>query len=234
MTPLAISAYNPDVSPTIVQLLCTLEPKAMEKECKFHGQPIPLIIAAASPLPPKLSAGYNDAKMRRWEKVKLMILSKAWYDEQNEILLKAVDSSETPDKKSPLLTASPPPEPTLQQVQYACEEAIQRNEWELVREFLKHYHTGYTASKVGVELVVKGDEFQPIQTALGERDKKVNTTNERKLNAQEKAQAREEWLHNNMGLAMYPINAVLDLVSAVIPTSMNQDDADSGIVSPMS
>jgi len=224
MTSLAVSAYNPDVSVTIVQLLCALEPNAIEKECKFHGRQIPLIIAAASPLPPKPSAGYSDAKNRRWKKVKLMVLSKAaWHDGQGEMLTK------TP------LTAAPPPEPSLQQVQYACGEAIQRNEWELVREFLKHYHSGETASNVGVELMMKGEfsVFDPIHAAMLDHDIKVNAAAGRRQSAKEKSQARDEWLHNNMGLVKYPLDAVLDLVSAVMPTS-KYDAAAGRIVLRMS
>lgn len=241
MTPLAIAAYNPDVKAKIVQLLCTLEPRAMDKECTFFGgmRVIPLIVAAASPLPPKpkqpagfdpnQSTGYDNANNHRWEKVKLLTLPETWYDGQREKLSKTVDSKEITQMESQLAVASPL-EPTFQQIEKACDEAIRRNEWELAREFLKrYYHYPSTETAKG-----ESSMLEPIQTALAEHDQEANAALERRQKAQDKADAREEWLHNNMGMVMYPIHAAMDLVSAVIPASKKHDNSSSGIVPPMS
>ncbi|KAL7528760.1 hypothetical protein ACHAXR_002618, partial [Thalassiosira sp. AJA248-18] len=234
LSPLAIASYNPDISVSIVQILCALEPQAMEKECifskaAFRGvQTVPIIIAAASPLPPDSSISYNDAKNLRWEKVKLLTLPKVWYDEQRENLLKSVDDAgETNNTCKRPLAASPPPEPTLQHIQHACRESMRRNEWELVREFLKHYYPDTNLVETSISIL------KPIKAALTQHDEKIRAAMQRQQTAQEKSRAREEWLHKNMGLIMYPINAVLDLVSAVIPSSRKKHD-EWGIVSPMS
>ena len=221
LTPLAVAAYNTDVPAHIVQHLCALEPKAMDKECTFCGavqvQTIPLIIAAASPLPPynefnkEQSPEYNNAKALRWEKVKLLTLSKDWYSEEGKILQTVVTSWDT------ALPTSPPPEPTVQQIRNACEESMRRNEWELVRELLKHHYQG------------EMETFEPITSALAQHDKKIQSQQQKR----EKARARDQWLHKNMGLVMYPVDAFLDLVFACVPTKEDGDEA-SGIVAPMS
>lgn len=218
LTPLAIAAYNPDVPPNVVQLLCTLEPSSLEKECMFFGAvpTIPLIIAAASPLPPRSSSRYETAKSVRWEKVNLLILSK-WYTEQNEALSKA--SGDMGD-----LAASPPPAPTLNQMGHACEEAMRRKEWELVREILKRHSPGDEAEA--------GDGIEKIQAALAQHDEQSKTTRQRQRKAREKAEAREEWMHKYAGFAMYTVDAVRDLVSAVMPKKQNENDG--ALVKPMS
>ena len=217
LTPLGIAAYNPDAPSNIVQLLCTLEPEAMNKDCTYHMHTIPLIIAASSPIPPKSSDRYEHAKNERWNKVKLLTLSKIWYVEQKEVLLKTGDKDSA--KTNPL-HVQPAPEPTIQQIQYACEEAMKRNEWELVREFMKQYCSGEDANM--------NKECTNIQTTLAKHDEKMNAIKQRR----EKSHARDQWLHKNMGLVMYPIDAVMDLVSVVMPTS--NSSGEIGIVSRMS
>ena len=111
-------------------MLYLLQPRAMDTECSFFGPgrlgTLPLIIAAALPLPPKQASEYDNAKKRRWEKVKLLTLSATWCDERHEALRKAGEADGA-KKRRP--TAATPPEPTLQQVQAACKEAIRRGEW---------------------------------------------------------------------------------------------------------
>jgi len=208
LTPLSIAAYNPDVPTGIVQLLCTIEPEAMEKECTLKGaQTIPLIIAAASPIPPKSSAKYESAKKQRWKKVQLLTIPKSWYYEQQK-----------QKQHSMLLSSSP--EPTLQEVQYACEASIKRNEWELVREFLIQSN-----SMVGDDY--GNNKMQSIQTALSKHDERLNAFQQKEMKKRE----RDEWLHDRMGLVMYPIDVVLDLISVVVPPKRG---VCMGIVPPMS
>ena len=210
LTPLSIAAYNPDVPTSIVQLLCTIEPEAMEKECTFKGaQTIPLIIAAASPVPPKSSAKYESAKKQRWKKVQLLTMQKSWYYEQQQ--------QKQPYDSMLLLSV---PEPTLQEVQYACEASIKRNEWELVREFLTQSN-----SMVGDD--DGNNKMQSIQTALSNYDERLNTFQQKEMKKRE----RDEWLHDRMGLVMYPVDVVLDLISVVVPPKRG---VCMGIVPPMS
>ena len=219
LTPLAIAAYNPDVPANIIQLLCTLEPDTINEDCTYQVHTIPIYIAASSPIPPKSSDGYEHAKNERWMKVKLLTLSKTWYIEQKEVLLKTNGDGNDSAETNPLYV-QPAPEPTLQQIQYACEDAMKRNEWELVREFMKQYCSGDDSAN---------KELTSIQTKLAKHDEKINAIKQRR----DKSRAREEWLHKNMGLVMYPIDAVMDLVSVVMPTSKSKD-GESGIVSRMS
>ena len=180
----------------------------MEKECTFKGaQMIPLIIAAASPVPPKSSAKYESAKKQRWKKVQLLTMQKSWYYEQ---------------KKQPYdsMLLSSAPEPTLQEVQYACKASIKRNEWELVREFL----TQFNSMVVGDDY---GNKMQSIQTALSKHDERLNAFQQKETKKRE----RDEWLHERMGLVMYPIDVVLDLISVVVPPKRG---VCIGIVPPMS
>ncbi len=225
LTPLAIAAYNPDVPAKVVQLVCTLEPDAMNKQqCNFFGaadvQTTPLIIAAASPVPPKSSAQYEVARNARWEKVKLLSLDKGWYNEEREVLYQSTTGSDTAE-----IAVSSPPEPTLQQAEDTCHEAMKRNEWELVREILKQYCEAGESTNMDKDLA-------KIQSALTKHDEQTSAALNKRMQAREKAQKRDEWLHNNMGLAMYPVHAFLDLVSVVMPAP--KADVDSGIVKPMS
>jgi len=209
LNPLAMAAYNPDVSSSILQILCMLEPKAIDMDCKLFTVPtIPLIIAAASPIPP---ASFpidvrDEVKRNRWEKVKLL-MNKDWCYEQYKVF----SSSDVIDATLPT-----PPAITLYQVKIACDEAKKRKEWELVRELLKQYKP-----KTEEELLALG----PIQTALAQQDQKTTT----KLRKQEEKRSRDEWLHRNMGLVMYPVDALMDLVHALIPQRQ-----DYSVVSPMS
>mmetsp|Transcript_18164 Transcript_18164/g.32459 ORF Transcript_18164/g.32459 Transcript_18164/m.32459 type:complete len:472 (-) Transcript_18164:346-1761(-) len=270
MTPLAIAAYNSNVSPTILRVLCSLEPRAMKKESKLFGGSgggtIPLVLAAASPVPPKKSSsGYDDdARERRWEKVMLLTLSEEWYDEQRGMLLSPpktphdavghVSSSErttTDIEHRAILTnnyatsLSPSPTPTLHQVKHACEESIHRNEWELVREFLKRFSPGghhsvatmATTKQIIVDFDVESSILEPIRAALVKHDDDVRTVSQRKKHSGEKARAREEWMHKYLGPVMYNIDAMVDLASVVIPSSRKKhrdNGAGGGIVSPMS
>ena len=216
MTPLAIAAYNPDVSANVVRILCMAAPESIDKVCTYHVRTLPIIIAAASPTT-KLSTNYEDAKLRRWEKAKMLLLSKDYYYSQQKIVLKNAADDDIDLSRSQLLsdpsstTVEATIEPQLKDINNACNQAIKHNEWELVREFVKQY------SSVDVK----------IQNALAQHDEKANAARKK----QKKKQDREEWLHRNAGLLMYPIDAVLDLISVVIPPSTGEYH---GIVSPMS
>ena len=214
MTPLAIAAYNSDVPANVVKLLCLAEPESIDKVCTYHLQTLPIIIiAAASPIPPESSKEYENAKKRRWEKVKMLSLSKDYYYNQQKIVLKNAADDDIDMSRSQLLsdlTTPEPIEPQLEDINNACNQAIKHNEWELVREFLKHYPVDFK-----------------IQNALAQHDEKANAARKK----QKKKQDRNEWLHRNAGLLMYPIDAVLDLISAVVPPSKGEYH---GIVSPMS
>mmetsp|Transcript_17126 Transcript_17126/g.34242 ORF Transcript_17126/g.34242 Transcript_17126/m.34242 type:complete len:389 (+) Transcript_17126:50-1216(+) len=210
VTPLAMAAYNPDVPSSILQKLCMLEPKAIGMESKlFSVSTIPLIVAAASPVPPATFPidVRDEVKRNRWEKVKLL-MNKDWFEID-------VQSSSLDDIIGDALPS--PPAITLEQVKVACDEAMKRKEWELVRELLKQFN-----STAGDELTMS---LSSIQTALAQHDRKVST----KLRKQDEKRNREEWLHRNMGLVMYPVDALLDLINAVIP--QRHDDS---LVSPMS
>ena len=214
MTPLAIAAYNPDVPANVVKLLCIAEPESIDKVCTYHVQTLPIIIAAASSIPPESSKEYGNTKNRRWEKVKILSLSKDYFYSQQKIVLKNAADDAIDMSRSQLLsdlTTSEQIEPQLEDINNACNQAMKHNEWELVREFLKQY------SSVDVK----------IQNALAQHDEKTNVARKK----QKKKQDREEWLHRNAGLLMYPIDAVLDLISIVIPPSKGEYH---GIVLPMS
>ena len=206
VTPLAMAAYNPDVPSSILQKLCILEPKAIGMDCKLFNVPtIPLIIAAASPVPTPASFPIDvrdEVKRNRWHKVKLL-MNKDWF---------CVLSS-SGDVVGDDLPA--PPVITVQQVKITCDEAMKRKEWELVREILKQYNP-----KTGEDLTLS-----PIQTALAQHDQTTST----KLQKQEAKRARDVWLHRNLGLVIFPVHAFMDLVYAVIP--QRRDDS---LVSPMS
>jgi len=107
---------------------------------------------------------------------------------------------------------------TLEQVKVACDEAMKRQEWELVRELLKQFN-----SKIGEQLAATS--LSPIETALAQHDRKVRA----KLRKQEQKRSRDEWLHRNMGLVMYPVDTLMDLIYSVIPQTH-----DESLVSPMS
>ena len=214
MTPLAIAAYNPDVPANVVKLLCMAEPESIDKVCTYHVQTLPIIIAAASPIPSESSKEYENAKKRRWEKVKILSLSKDYYYSQQKIVLKNAADDAIDMSRSQLLsdlTTSEQIEPQLEDINNACNQAMKHNEWELVREFLNHYPL------VDVK----------IQNALAQHDEKTNAARKK----QKKKQDREKWLHRNAGLLMYPIDAILDLISVIVPPSKGEYH---GIVSPMS
>mmetsp|Transcript_11590 Transcript_11590/g.17724 ORF Transcript_11590/g.17724 Transcript_11590/m.17724 type:complete len:395 (-) Transcript_11590:931-2115(-) len=210
LTPLVMAAYNPDVPSTILQILCMLEPKAIGMDCKlFTVSTIPLIVAAASPVPPVTCPidVRDEVKRNRWDKVKLL-MNKDWFEQYtvqsisvNEVIGAALPS---------------PPAIVLEQMKVACDEAMKRKEWELVRELLKQFD-----SMTGEELLTMG----PIQTALAQHDRKVST----QLRKLEQKRSRDEWLHRNMGLVMYPVNILVDLIYTVIPQKH-----DVSLVSPMS
>eukprot|EP00584_Thalassiosira_punctigera_P007193 CAMPEP_0172536624 /NCGR_PEP_ID=MMETSP1067-20121228/8359_1 /TAXON_ID=265564 ORGANISM="Thalassiosira punctigera, Strain Tpunct2005C2" /NCGR_SAMPLE_ID=MMETSP1067 /ASSEMBLY_ACC=CAM_ASM_000444 /LENGTH=454 /DNA_ID=CAMNT_0013321735 /DNA_START=245 /DNA_END=1609 /DNA_ORIENTATION=+ len=249
MTPLAIAAFNPDVPAAVLRHVCALEPRAMDRECNMFGTPtIPLVVAAASPVPPKLSSCYDDSKSRRWEKVKSLMQSREWYGEQRGLFPEKLRPGEdVADSKLPPTAESPPPAPSLRQVQLACEESMRRKEWELVRELLKHFSPeSYSGEASAVAKKEKGGgdgdrevsesnaALESFRAALSRRDDEVRMASERRYQSEEKARAREEWLHRNMGFAMYHVNALVDLVSAVIPLRKRHDEDGSGLVSPMS
>mmetsp|Transcript_18520 Transcript_18520/g.30326 ORF Transcript_18520/g.30326 Transcript_18520/m.30326 type:complete len:398 (-) Transcript_18520:84-1277(-) len=212
VTPLAMAAYNPDVPSNILQIICMLEPKAIGMDCKlFAVSTIPLIVAAASPLPPNACPSdiRDEVKRNRWEKVKLL-MNKDWFEQY-----KAQSSS----LNAIIVATLPSPSAiTLEQVKVACDEAMKRKEWELVRELLKQFN-----SKIGEQLAATS--LSPIETALAQHDRKVRT----KLRKQEQKRSRDEWLHRNMGLVMYPVDTLMDLIYSVIPQTH-----DESLVSPMS
>lgn len=215
LSPLAMAAYNPDVSSSVLQLLATIEPNAIDMDCKlFSVSTIPLIIAAASPAPSSatVTLEFNDEVRRnRWEKVTLL-MNRDWFYEQEKALrprsLATVDD---------ILLASPP-KLTLHQVKVTCDEAQKRNEWELIRELIKRYKQPATAGE-------ESELLSSIQAALAQHDRQVST----RLRKQQEKRVRDEWLHRNMGLVMYPVDIVMDLVYAAIPQRR-----DTSLVSPMS
>jgi len=231
-TPLAIAAYNPDIPVEVLQLIYMLEPNARDKECSFFGadqQTLPIYIAAASPLPPKETSGYKDAKVRRWDKVYYLTLPKEWYGEQREIMLKDAWSGETYDIKQTLKMPQPP-RITVYQVQHVCADAIKRSEWELVREFLKNEEHEAIEPEEEVNEAMAG-----VISALVTRDNMVVEANMKKKKAETKKEERSEWLHKNMGPVMYPINTLTDLIGAMKPPSKKKKDVlAAGIVQRMS
>jgi len=110
-----------------------------------------------------------------------------------------------------------PPKLTLHQVKVTCDEAQKRKEWELVRELIKRYKPA-TAGE-------ESELLSSIQAALAQHDRQVST----RLRKQQEKRVRDEWLHRNMGLAMYPVDVVMDLVYTAIPQRR-----DTSLVSPMS
>lgn len=250
----AMASYNPDISANTLQLLCAIEPKAMHTECILFGvQTSPLFVAAASPIPPKpsgssssplISAKYYEAKLNRWEKVKALVIGPEWYSEQHLEMSKCTETN-----PPPLLPS--PPAPTESQICNACEDAIKRHEWELVRELLKRQnevnlpiaHSQWEsdasrdrAAPVEVVQPSQAERTEPIYTALKEYDRKVQT----KRQKQHKLRERNNWAHKHMGIVMYPLDVAVDLATAVIPSTWmrkirgGDDDDDRGLVSPMS
>jgi len=132
LTPLAIAAYNPDISPAILRVLHRLEPRAIRKQCTLFGvDTIPLHVAAASPLPSKQTvslASCNEARERRWKKVETLLVLSENLDQDAE---NADNNHGVEERRTK--------QPTMKQVQHTCRVAIQREEWELVREILKRY-----------------------------------------------------------------------------------------------
>eukprot|EP00956_Cyclotella_meneghiniana_P016747 scaffold26695_cov71-Cyclotella_meneghiniana.AAC.8 len=260
LTPLSMGAYNPDVTDNTLSILCALEPKAISTECKLFGvETLPYIVAAASPIPPIPSADasvlitnkYEEAKERRWRKVKALIIEHDWYS----------GSSSQVTMHNPVLR-----EPTMDEIYCACEEAMKRNEWEIIREFLKRQdetslplvQAQYEDTKIqggdGMDVDIK---VSPVATAqpvnnqmlqyassshtsldcfrvgLTKHDEKHQT----KLQKQQKAREKHDWARKNMGLAMYPVDAMKDVGKAMIPRSLlrrmgSKDDEDEHVIVP--
>jgi len=221
LTPLAIACYNYNVPPSIVSALCTLQPCAMDVECTFFTRntddnegffvkTLPLFLAAASPLPTnKLSSPeYEEMHERRWNKVKLLTSGMEWYNSNKQ--------SSIDDETSLYTTAVP--EPTSDQVKRACLNAIQYEEWELVREYTNRYPA------VSTEMVVPllDDDNNNVSTtttianALAQHDNHHTEALQHHKRKKEKRRKRREWLHRNMGPVMYEIDAIMDVVRAVI------------------
>ena len=231
LTPLAIAAYNPDVPPSIVRLLCSLEPRAMNAGCQFPRgggggavETTPLFLAAASPLPPpESSSEYAGLRERRWEKVVLLTLSREWHEGQRGLLFSGAGEDDD-------VLASPPREPTSAEVRRACEEAMRMDEWELVREYARRYPPSSPGG---------GDDDAAAREALARHDERETANAERRKREGGKRRARGEWLCRNMGPVMYEIDALWDLVSAMIPASRKKKCRDGtagrrGIVMRMS
>jgi polyferredoxin len=81
---------------------------------------------------------------------------------------------------------------------------LKREEWELVRELLKQNN-----SMTGEESTM----MRHFQTELSQHDNKER----KKLKKQQEKRSRDEWLHRNMGLIMYPVDIFMDLIYSVIP-----------------
>lgn len=213
LTPLGVAAYNPDVPAQFVRRIGALETGATEGACALAGRPtIPLMLAAASPLPPETSSAYVESRSRKWEKVKLLTLSKARWDERR----RETHGNEIEAR------------PTVREVRAACEAASDRNEWELVREYLKRYYHRGAAND--------DDEssLEPCRARLERHDEEVRSSAERRRRSREKARARDEWLHRNLGPIKYHVDILLDLASAVVPRKKHGVEAGGGIVGPMS
>ena len=257
LTPLGIAAYNPDVSDKTLRFICMLEPKSINIECRLFGvDTLPFLIAAASPVPPKPRIGesvsvetkYDKAKERRWEKVKSLIVGIEVYSDEQVCVNEPFQR-----------------EPSVDKIVAACEEAMKRHEWELVREFLKRYdesrlpvvqahlesptggrYCAYTDQKALPEAEVKipiheiqstsSPLLESIRTALSEHDRK----RKHHLENQRKTRSRDDWAHKNMGLVMYPIDAMVDVATAIVPSAFlkrrhsGNKDGINAIVSPMS
>jgi hypothetical protein len=156
---------------------------------------------------------------------------------------------------------------------------MKRNEWELVREFLKRQrrrhdealpvvhaqvdHAPFHGDGADVDIDVSpvavavarpvtgqvSVEDPPssfslmdsIRAALAQHDQTIGMKLQNQRLADEKSRAREEWARKNMGLAMYPIDAAVDLATAMIPKpwrkkikGKNGEDGIKGIVPVMS
>ena len=303
LTPLAIAAYNPDISSNLLRFIYSMEPRAVDVECQLFGvSTIPLHIAAASPLPPKQTSStsplvsadyYYEVERNRWEKVEVLLAcgfselsvvgsSQKRDEDAVSTSMEYTKEDATNNTTNDMLdkfSSTPAPasaSPTSEQILHACKEAIQRGEWELVREFLKHYyHPQERARAVKAQLesneIGVGEKgsvpiavavaeptaaayppsssmaLEPIHTALMQHDQRVQSNLQHCQKAREKEHARDDWMRKNMGLAMYPIDVVVDLASVVIPSSWLRrrkkqhygDDGEEvgrphGIVGPMS
>lgn len=242
LTPLALACYNYNVPPSIVVVLCTLQPCAMDIECTFFTndnndeelfvKTLPLFLAAASPLPTnKLSSSeYKEMQERRWNKVKLLTLGMDWYYSNKQNI----------DNETSLYTTAAAPGPTVEQVKHVCEIAIQYKEWELVREYMNHYPALLTEMVVLLSSNDNNVSTTTIADALAQHDNHYTETLQHHKRKQEKQRKRREWLHRNMGPVMYEIDAFLNVVRAVmIPTIWKKNSrrggkTGRGIVLPMS
>jgi len=329
---LGIAAYNPDVSAGILRRIYEKEPRAAKEECTLFGRTtLPWIVAAASPLPPKhtntnengnnadmapiISTRYQEQSDNRWEKVRFLLTQ--W------------DGSDATHAKNYFSLASTSASistvPTMEQILSACEEAIRRGEWELVREFLKryYYHSGgyldlnegngkattvpkaeavRATSATATNTTERGEDdipvvmaqpltreeeisisfssklpepsapslssltlqptsasvatttttadqatiLEPIHRLLVQHDQKVQAYYQRNY---QKHHSNEEWMRKNMGLVMYQVDAMVDLASAVVPSSWMkkvkkrhsgsggkdvEEELERGLVGPMS
>ena len=129
-------------------------------------------------------------------------------------------------------------EPTSDQVKRACLNAIQYTEWELVREYMNRYPA------VSTEIVVvpldnnnNNVSTTTIANALAQHDNRHTATLQHCTQNEEKRRKRREWLHRNMGPVMYEIDAIMDVVRAVIPIGKKNNrrggNTGRGIVLPM-
>jgi hypothetical protein len=192
LTPLAIACYNHAVPPSIVFALCTLQPCAMYVECTYFTNneddlllvnTLPLFLAAASPLPTnKQSSKYKEMQEQRWKKVQLLTLGIDWYNNNNSNW-----QSKDGDVAAAAAGAAAQVDPTLDQVKHACLIAIQYNEWELVREYIKYYPA------ISTEMVVLNNNNNvstatttTIANALEQHDKYYTETIQHHNQKQEK------------------------------------------------
>mmetsp|Transcript_31031 Transcript_31031/g.73995 ORF Transcript_31031/g.73995 Transcript_31031/m.73995 type:complete len:385 (+) Transcript_31031:125-1279(+) len=194
LTPLSLAAYNPDVSASTLRLISTLEPRALNKTCALFGvQSLPLLIAASSPLPDEVDSrcAYMKARDVRWKKVNALTLSEDFYSRQQKGILESVGSASVDALQTCIIDESPP---SLKDIQRSCEVAIKFGEYELVREFVKQ---------------ADPNDLRDAREAVAFHDAKRKK--------KQKRLARVQWLHNNAGLLMYPVDALLDLFSLIVP-----------------
>jgi hypothetical protein len=170
---------------------------------------------------------------QRWKKVQLLTLGMDWYNNNNS-------NWQSKDGDVVAAAAAAQVDPTLDQVKHACLIAIQYNEWELVREYMKYYPA------VSTEMVVLNNNNNILTTtttttiianALEHHDKYYTEIIHHHNQKQEKRRKRREWLHRNMGPIMYEIDAIMDVIRAIIPTCKKNSRGGKtgcGIVLPMS
>ena len=197
LTPLCLAAYNPDVSVSTVQVISALEPRALKKTCTLFGvKSLPVLIAASSPLPDEAGSrcAYMEAKDVRWRKVNALALPEDFYSQQQNVILESVSSASSDVLQTIKIDE---PTPSLHDVKKSCETAIKFGEYELVREFVKQ-----AGDPNGLE-----DAQEAVESHDSKRQKRL------------KRLEREQWLHKNAGLVMYPVDALRDVLSMFLPKS---------------